>query len=117
MAIDYAQWVQETTDAVWGQLRQTGLLLDQLRTIKRQWAIPSDVMAATTTTDREAARAEAIHRGWQALVAAELDAESLLRSLRAVTYRLERGERPFTLPDIEDTIPEPEPLRLDPIEP
>lgn len=117
MATPYEAWITSTTATVFDEIRKVAAIAEALRHLKGRWAIPSNVMTSTPEPDREAARADAIHRGYQAMTAAELDAEALLRSLRAVIYRLERGERPFTLPDIEGTIPEPEPLRLDPIEP
>lgn len=98
MATDYQTWRTNTDATLFEEMRGVGLVLDILRHLKRTWPTPQDVAASTTESDREAARADAIHRGWQSLTAAELDAEALLRSLRATMYRLERGELPFTLP-------------------
>lgn len=104
MATPYEAWITSTTATVLYAIRKVAEIEEALRHLKGRWAIPSDVMSSTPEPDREAARADAIHRGYQAMTAAELDAEALLRSLRAVIYRLERGERPFTLPDADDTV-------------
>lgn len=113
MTMRYEQWLRATEQMIRSDCQEVWCLLANIRTMKRQWRIPTDLEQELDAADRLAARAQAVHRAWQALVAAELDAEALVRSYMAVLHRLDRGERPFTLADEDTILPEPEPLRLD----
>ena len=95
----YETWMERTEVAIRREILQVQDVMDAIKGYRASWAIPNDIMDSPTTPDRMAARADAIHRSYQALVAAELDAEALVRSLRSVISRLDRGERPFILDD------------------
>ena len=100
----YVEWLKATEAAIRADCQEAQALLEGVRRLKVGWPGPVELEAEEMALDRVAARADAVHRAWQALIAAELDAAALCRSYRAILSRLDRGERPFTLPDAEDTI-------------
>jgi len=101
----YVEWLQATEAAIRADCREAQALLEGIRRLKTGWPGPAELEAEAMALDRVAARADAVHRAWQAVIAAELDAEALCRSYRAILSRLDRGERPFTLPESDDTVP------------
>ena len=95
----YAEWLKATEAAIRADCQEAQSLLEGIRRLKTGWPGPAELEAEAVALDRVAARADAVHRAWQAVIAAELDAEALCRSYRAILSRLDRGERPFLLDD------------------
>lgn len=101
----YVEWLEATEAAIRADVQEAQALLEGVRRLKAGWPGPVELEAEAMALDRVAARADAVHRAWQAVIAAELDAAALCRSYRAILSRLDRGERPFTLPDEECIVP------------
>lgn len=99
MATKYVEWLRATEETIRADCQEAQALLESVRRLKAGWPGPAELGADEMPLDREAARADAVHRAWQAVIAAELDAAALCRSLRAILSRLDRGERPFTMDD------------------
>ena len=99
MTTKYVEWLRATEETIRADCEEAQALLESVRRLKAGWLGPAELGADGMPLDREAARANAVHRAWQAVIAAELDAEALCRSYRAILSRLDRGERPFLLDD------------------